>query len=57
MILFTVEINSNSFLWPVHSVRDTSPNFLRLRRDFTDGMPLPHNAAELSGLGLMTSLG
>jgi len=28
---FTVGINSKSFPWPVHSVQETSPNFLRRR--------------------------
>ena len=28
---FTVGINSNSFPWPIHSVQETSPNFLRRR--------------------------
>jgi len=27
--VFTVGINSKSFPWPVHSVQETSPNFLR----------------------------
>ena len=27
--IFTVGINSKSFLWPVHSVQEPSPNFLR----------------------------
>jgi len=25
----TIEINSKCFAWPVHSVEETSPNFLR----------------------------
>ena len=29
--IFTVGINSKSFSWNVHSVQETSPNFLRRR--------------------------
>ena len=31
----TVVINSNSFLWPVHSVQETSPNFPDIRGGLT----------------------
>jgi len=27
-LYFTIGINSKSFLWPIHSVQETSPNFL-----------------------------
>jgi len=27
--MFTIQINSKLFLWPVHSVQETSPKFTR----------------------------
>jgi len=47
-------INSESFPRLVHSVQETSPNFLR-HRTSDDGTP--HNADSLSERSLMTSLG
>ena len=52
-VLVTVAINSKSFPWPVHSVQETSPNFL-LRR--TRLHATPHDDDGLSGGGLMTSI-
>jgi len=47
-------INSESFPWLVHSVQETSPNFLE-HRTSVDGTP--HNADSLSERGMMTSSG
>jgi len=52
--IFTVGLNSKSFPWPVHSVQDTSPNFLR-RETLVKGTK--HNTDDLIGRCLMTSLG
>jgi len=53
--IFTIGINSKSFLWHVRSVRETSPNSLRHPTPRHEWQDMPcHNVDGLSGRGLMT---
>jgi len=55
MLAFLLRLESiQSHSLPVHSVQETSPNFLQRRRPVH---VTPHNADGLSGRGLMTSSG